>query len=229
MVNETLADAGVSLRFSEVLSASVAAGTNPATLVGPWLEGYLTARDLTGAREVIELCARGFGLWPLREGWTWPEVLEKSETLRRALHVTYFYALDDLHMAAGDRDGADLILRWTITTFPTYSGPVMKLAQRYYDNADSVTADLLLSGFLEGQPGDLHACLMYARNASITRSLSETTAVLKAGLEAGLPGQQIIGSWLETCLKAGDAGGARLAMETCAKDFGFAMRSVLSA
>ena len=92
--------------------------------------------------------------------------MARSPALAKGIHVSLYYVLDDQFIAAKDMAGADALLRSAIKTYPQYSGPLTRLAERLYARGESAEADRLLIDYLTRVPGDLHAATLYARQAA---------------------------------------------------------------
>lgn len=160
------ADKGAVKNGVKLIKTAIDAGAPPHNLVGMWLEMCVAQKDMPGARKAVEACAGPLGLEPLPWGWTWPQALERSSTLAKTIHLNLYYQLDDQHVAVNDVASADAILRVAIANNPSYSGPVLRLAQRLYERGDEAEADKITVDFLRRHPGDLQAAAMYARYAA---------------------------------------------------------------
>ena len=222
MIAETITAAGTApmLGMAQILKGSVAAGVAADRVIGHWLEVCLNEKDSAGAREALEVCAPGLGLDALAQNWTWQQVLSRSAKLRDALSLSHFYKLEETLTADGSGAEADAVLREAIGQFPQYSGPVLKLAQRYYENKDRSEGDQVLAAFLRKNPGDQHAAGLLARQAAIYGATRDTAPLLKAAMLAGVSDDLVFGPWLEASLRTRDLAGARNVLEACAKSLG---------
>lgn len=158
--------AGLTRDAIRIIRAAIDAGARPGNLVGLWIECCLSAKDMEGARQAVETAAQHLGLSPLNAGWKWSGALARSPALAQGLHLTHYYALEDLHLAENQTAEADAIIRAGMKAYPKISGPFLRYAKRLYDRGDRDAADALLVNFLKETPGDVQVAAMYARQAA---------------------------------------------------------------
>lgn len=210
---------GATKDSATVFRGALAAGVPVDQVIGPWIEAALKANDLAGARQAVSVAATALGLNNLGPDWTWPQVLANSEMLS-AMHLSVYYMLDDVLIAAGKNAEADDVLKHLIAVNPPLSGPTMRLAQRYNERNEWAEGDKLLTGFLANNPADVSVALMFARRTAASGAHKDTIRVLKTALDAGAPAAGLVDLWLESAFKSSDMAGARRGIEAMAAELG---------
>lgn len=205
------------LSIPAIMRGAMAAGVPADEIVVPWLEFSLSNKDLPGAREVIETCAAGLSLLHLSENWTWPEALSGNARLREILTVSHYYQLDDALNAAGRGGEAEEVLHHAMSTYPQYSGPRLRLAERCYQRKDIPGGDEVLVDYLRHHPADASALLPYALRVAQNGTGPESEDVFLNAIAHGALAEQLFPYWLEGCLRKGDLMAARRAVEACAE------------
>jgi tetratricopeptide (TPR) repeat protein len=203
-----------------LMTAAVVAGAPVESLLGPWIDYCVRISDMSALKVVIGVCAPFLGLGKLRSGWTWPQVLQKSATLRKILHISHYLALDKALAAAGKSEDADAVLAQASLAYPRYSTPVLILAERRLAVEDRAGARKLLGTFLKREPGDLHAAVRYARLPMSRGEERERARILAESVKAGVAVTSLVGPWVDACFSASDLKGARRVIEICADAFG---------
>lgn len=202
---------------TRIMRAAVRAGARADALVGPWLDVCFARNDASGVRSAISATAVQLGLPKLHTGWTWREVLGRSEPLRRALHITHYYALADGLLTDHDQPEAEGVLAIASRVYPTYSGPILKLADLVAKRGAPTQARRVIVDFLKRIPNDLHCAIALSRMSLSWQGEHVRRRTLAACVAAGVPASAIAGHWIGACFSDRNFTGARRAVEVLAE------------
>lgn len=167
-------------RRSTILPASVAAGIALDSVMGAWLTACLKAGNFDAVERAILSMRSAIGVSDKAGDAKWPDVMLEGASFMRALHITDFYKLDERLAAGGDWRGAETVLRTACRVYPKYSGPVLKLAERYMDRDNFPGAERVVAEFLRSHPEDVAAKQFLSIHVKPLRSASKRSGKAKS-------------------------------------------------
>lgn len=202
-----------------ILRRVAKAGAPANMFLGYWLQACVKGDDYEAARDAVESLAKQLGVAPLAWDWNWADVLARSPDLPRMLHVSVFYFVEQHLWLAGDVATAEEVARICVRTYPSLSGPVLRLAEHLYNRERDNEATALLLEFLAVRPDDYHALRSLATHGLSTGE-EEIYRAFEIAAEKGVAPDKLLQLWLPGALRVGNVAAAEQAVRTLAPRLG---------